>query len=118
MVEELEQETEGEPQSEEPEAISADREAAPEARRRSGPGFLLGVLVGAAIGAVAAILLAPRAGEEPDSLAEAGAENLDGAVGKLRSRLQEATAEARQAAREAEQAKRARFEELIERDQP
>ncbi len=117
-MDEPEHATEGQTTQEEPELVSDEREATPEASRRSGPGFLLGVVLGGAIGAAAAVLLAPRPAEETAVTVEPDGEALDGAVGKLRSRLREATAEARQAAREAEQAKRARFEQLIERDQP
>lgn len=117
-MDEPEQATEEQTAQEQPELVSDEREAAPEASRRSGLGFLLGVVLGAAIGAAAAILLPPRPAEQTPVTLEPNSDALDGAVGKLRSRLREATAEARQAAREAEQAKRARFEQLIERDQP
>ena len=92
--------------------------AAPEEDRgdHSGPGFLRGVILGAIIGAVAAVLLAPKADQEPASNASAE-QDADAAVTGLRARLSQATAEARRAALEAEQAKRARLKELIERDQ-
>jgi gas vesicle protein len=88
---------------------------AEDGRDRSGPGFLRGVILGAIAGAVAAMLLARKAGEEDASTEEAEAV---GVVGQLRARLREASAEARRAAQEAEQAKRARFRELIEDDRP
>jgi len=75
-------------------------------RDGSGPGFLRGVILGAIVGAVLAVLLAPKLGEEEPAEGE-------GLVGQLRARVREASVEARQAAQEAEQAKRARFEQLM-----
>jgi gas vesicle protein len=86
--------------------------AAPAEERRdgSGPGFLRGVILGAIAGAVLSILLAPRAGQENAPTEESEAEGL---VGQLRARIREASTEARQAVQEAEQAKRARFRDLM-----
>jgi len=94
----------------------AETAALPEERRDgSGPGFLRGVILGAIAGAALSILLAPRAGQE-NAFTEEG--EAGGLVGQLRARIREASTEARQAAQEAEQAKRARFRELIEDDRP
>ena len=117
MVDEPEQETGEQAAPEEPEAPPEEPEA-PEGGRRSSAGFRLGLILGAVAGAAAATLFAPRAGLEEASMGEAAAENQNGALGRLRSRLREAATEAQQAAQEAEQAKRTRFTELIERDQP
>jgi hypothetical protein len=87
-------------------------------RKRSGPGFLLGLVIGAIAGAVAAIAFSPgeeeggvpaayRSGTTPQD--EDRAQSL---LGQVRARLSEARNEARVAAREAEQRSRARYAEL------
>ena len=97
---------------------SGEEAASAPQKKRSGRGFLLGMLIGAAAGAVAAIAFSPE--EEP---AEAGAafsgngapEDEDRArslLGQVRSRLADARDEAREAAREAEERSRARYAEL------
>ena len=97
-----------EPSSEEQPVAEPVEAPAPieEPRGASGPGFLLGLILGAIVGAALAVLLAPKPGEEEPAEPE-------GLVGHLRARVREATVEARQAAQEAEQAKRARFEQLM-----
>ena len=110
--------------SQEQTEVPAEEPAPPEPKRkRSGPGFRRGVIFGALAGAAAAMLMRPRdAGDadEPEmqTPAEApSAEAEDGTVDRLRARLRDASAEARRAAQEAEQAKRARFRDLIEDDE-
>jgi gas vesicle protein len=97
----------------EEQAPKAPADVAPPADERydgSGPGFLRGLIFGAIAGAVLGLLLAPRLGEEQPAEPE-------GLVGQLRARVREATSEAQQAARDAEHAKRARFEELMREGQ-
>jgi len=81
-------------------------------RKRSGPGFLRGVVLGAIVGAIAAVVFSPRREDE----AGAFAAGEGGALGGVGARIREAAAEAGQAAREAEERKRARFVELTEQD--
>lgn len=104
---------------------------------RSGPGFFLGLIVGAIAGGAAATLFAPATGEEVRhriaeeagpalGRAESGSDERPAAVGteeapveriramldRVRSRVEEATEEARQAAQEAEDEGRAHYTEL------
>jgi len=101
-------------------------------KRRSGPGFLLGMTLGTIAGAAAATLFSPMSGEEirhraaeeaesllpqggpPDVGAEPSgpADRLRTALARIRGRLQEARTEGRQAAEEAEASLRSRFDEL------
>jgi len=91
-------------------------------KRRSGAGFLLGLVIGAAAGAVAAIAFSPSEEEQQGESAPFGgnggstaAEGEDRArslLGQVRTRLADARDEARDAAREAEARTRARYAEL------
>lgn len=93
-----------EPQEERPQEEAGVSAEAPATRRRRGPGFRLGLLLGALAGAASAVLLSPNSTEGV-------------APGGLRSRLREAAEEARAAAREAEERQRARFARLTEPDE-
>jgi hypothetical protein len=94
-------------------------------RRRSGPGFLLGVTLGALAGAAVATLLVPTPEEalghngerpaEPELAPEAGpADRLRSALTRFRRNLSEASMEGHHAAQEAEEHLRARFNELTQ----
>lgn len=77
--------------------------------------FILGLLAGFAVGALAGILLAPAKGEETrKQLALKGEEWLDELKGKMDSIIQEMAATANEAAEKANQAA-ARAEEAAEK---
>jgi hypothetical protein len=87
---------------------------------KSGPGLVLGVLVGAAAGAVGAIALVRQLAADPSggsyALQDASESGSDGLLGQLRSRWRVATLEGRLAAQEAEREKLARYKELTGND--
>ncbi len=116
------------------ETVTIDEEAAAEpAESRngsgSGPGFLLGVVLGMLAGAAGAALFAPRADEDsghdlalgggPDAertdAPEAGVRSV---LDSVRARVRDASEEAREAAREAEEQMRARYDELTHEEPP
>lgn len=101
-------------------------------KRRRGPGFILGLLMGALTGAAAATLLSPPEGgaqngmrgdgeAQPTVAFPEGAiqgpprERIREMLNRVRSRMREATDEGRVAAHEAEAASRARYAELVHR---
>ena len=107
-----------------------------EKRNGSGPGFILGVVVGALAGAAAATLFAPATGEElhqgmgeeagPFPRREEGETGAEGSepatavarmraiVARVRSRVREASVEGHEAVSEAEEQYRARYSELTQ----
>ena len=104
-----------------------EQEQQEEPRRRSGPGFVLGVLFGALAGAAAATLFAPAPGEEiRHRISEEAAPLLKEGEGegaglkgrvrtlaaRVRERVQVARQEAHEARQAAEQEAQARYEEL------
>ena len=117
----------------EDEVFAEDAEELEEAEeeRKSGGGFILGLIFGAVAGAAAATLFAPatgeelrqhvgdeaaqqpRDGDEPDSPLS----RVRGVLAGVRSRVQEATEEGQLASREAEEASRARYAELTNQEQ-
>jgi hypothetical protein len=100
--------------SPEPEAETPAPEPATPKRKRGRRGFRSGLVFGIVAGFVISLILRPKVSSEP---AEGHpATDADGAIAGLRARLNEATEEAREAAHEAEEAKRARFSELLERE--
>lgn len=95
--------------------------------RRGGPGFILGLLLGAITGGVAATLLTPAeddaktgapgetapAAEQPFGAAQGPpTERIREMLNTVRSRMREAAEEGRIAAREEETSTRARYSEL------
>ncbi len=103
-------------------------------RNGSGPGFILGVMLGALAGAAAATLFTPATGEEfRHRISEEAAPLLKHEEGgtadgttpitrvramltRVRSRVQEASEQARDAAEESEAGSRARYAELIHQE--
>ena len=104
----------------------------------SGPGFILGVMVGALAGAAAATLFTPATGEEfrhtisqeagpllkhQGDDAESGSEptsavsRVRAILTRVRSRVQEASEQAQGAAEESEAASRARYAQLVDQEQ-
>jgi gas vesicle protein len=89
--------------------------------------FIIGLLLGLGIGLAAALLMAPEKGKRSEGSAtgedapeeEGFGDNHDSmaglrrAMGKLQEQIQEAWGEARQAAQEAEQEMRARYERTV-----
>ena len=116
----------------EDEVFAEDVEDSEEAdeERKSGPGFILGVIFGALAGAAAATLFAPATGEElrqyvgdeaayqPGESAESQSpmDRARGVFAGVRSRIKDATEEGQLAAQEAEQASRARYAELTHQE--
>ena len=106
--------------------------ASAEKRGGSGPGFLLGVVLGGLAGAAAATLLAPPVDEgQQSSLAdspfpssatghppETPEDRVRALFAQLRARVGEAAEEGRMAAKEAEEKSRARYAELIQQERP
>ena len=102
--------------------------------KRNGPGFRRGVLLGLLAGAAAATLFAPSTGQEfrhrvseeagPILTGDGGAdadgttpsERIRSVLGRVRARVQEASEEAKEAARLAEEESRARFGELTDQE--
>lgn len=93
----------------------------------SGPGFLLGLVVGALAGAAAAVLFAPATGEEmrhrvaeetggalDEMASETGdtSDRLRAVLENVRSRMKQASEEGSEAARETEARLRDRYEDL------
>lgn len=107
--------------------MAEEMSTAEEKRNGHGPGFILGLVVGALTGAAAATLFAPPAGGE-DRFGEAAGpaedtaaaslaegppiERVRALLARVRSRVQEAAVEGREAAQEVEQRQRARYAEL------
>jgi gas vesicle protein len=98
--------------------------------RGHGPGFLLGVVVGALVGAGLATIFTPVSGEQArlrtaekapelwrrrDELAQEARDKAHQVTGGIRSRLQEALDSGREAAQEAQQEARRRFEQMTGR---
>jgi gas vesicle protein len=92
----------------------AATDEAPQQKRRRG--FRLGVTFGIIAGAIVALIFRPSSGGQQEAPAIASGASGDGSTAGMRARLREAAAEAKRAAREAEEAKRARFSELIEKE--
>lgn len=92
--------------------IAGEDSPKPRRRRR---GFRSGIVFGIVAGLVASLVMRPKSAGEQVS-ADGPPADADGAIAGLRSRLREAAGEARDAAHEAEEAKRARFSELLERE--
>ena len=114
--------------------------ASPEERHGAGPGFKLGIALGVLSGAAAATLFAPATGEEfrhriaeeaapvfQHQEGEGGPEGLQpttpvervrSLLGRLRSRVKEASQAGGEAAREAEEQGRARYAELTHQEEP
>lgn len=114
--------------------------ASPEEPSGSGPGFILGIVLGVLAGAAAATLFAPATGDEfrqriteeagpafrrqedegsPEGpQPETPVDRIRAVAARVRSRVQEASEEAREAAREAENQSRARYEELTHQEEP
>ena len=73
--------------------------------RDGGTGFLTGMLIGAAAGFIAGVLLAPKTGEETRALimdrSQEWRDKADELTASARERMQSATTEGRRAAREA-----------------
>lgn len=94
--------------------------ASAEERKGSGPGFILGVVLGMLAGAAAATLFAPSTGEElryraaeaEGAPAGTTVERIRSVLDRVRARVQEASEEAQAAAREIEAQQRARYAEL------
>ena len=115
------------------EVFAEDAEELKEAEeeRKSGAGFILGLIFGAFAGAAAATLFAPATGEELRQYVgdEAAQQPRDGdephspmsrvrgVLAGVRSRVEEATEEGQQAAQEAEQKSRDRYAELTSQEQ-
>lgn len=93
----------------------------------SGPGFVLGLLLGAIAGAAAAVLFAPATGEEMRHRVAAEAsgaidevtsepgdpgDRMRAVLENVRSRVRQASEEASAAAQETEERMRSRYEEL------
>ncbi len=109
-------------------------ESLEEERNGSGPGFMLGIMVGLLTGAAAATLFAPSTGQEfrrrvseeagPVLMGDGGAdadgntpsERIRSVLGRVRARVQEASEEAKEAARLAEEQNRARYAELTDQE--
>jgi hypothetical protein len=97
------------------ETFSEEMSDEPERRNGHGPGLLLGVMLGTAAGAAAAVLLArgnPALEAPPEG---AAASPLDGArrvLYAVRARLHDAAQEGREAAREKEAELMSRYDEL------
>ena len=101
---------------------------------RNGPGFRRGVLLGLLAGAAAATLFAPSTGQEfrhrvseeagPILTGDGGADadgntpsdRIRSVLGRVRARVQEASEEAKEAARLAEEQSRARYAELTDQE--
>jgi gas vesicle protein len=109
----------------------------PQEPNGSGPGFILGVVLGVLGGAAAATLFAPSTGDElRQRITEEGAPAVEGQAGpeasqaetpaarirsvlaRVRSRIHEASDEGRQASHEAEEQSRARYAELTHQEKP
>ncbi len=99
--------------SEESPSAAGEQEAKKPRKRRKG--FRSGLVFGIVAGVVAALVLRPKSAAEQTAEGQPAAD-ADGTIAGLRSRLREAADEAGQAAHEAEEAKRARFSELLERE--
>ena len=123
--------------AEEEEVITEEEATASEAskeRRRHGPGFILGIVLGALAGAAAATLFAPpsgedtqqRLGEEASPFPSAGegaqpatpTEGFRAMLARMRARVQEAREEGRLAGQEAEAKLRSRYGELTHQENP
>ncbi len=126
------------------ETASLEEEPTPdreEERKGSGPGFILGTLLGLIVGAAAATLFAPATGEEirhriaeetspmrgygeeeggPEGPAahDTPIARMRSLLEQVRSRVREASEEAGEAAREAEELSHARYAELTHKDKP
>jgi len=94
--------------------FAEDEPGLAEQKRRNGrgPGFLLGIVVGALAGAAAVTLSSPPGDEEGAGF---DAPQAGGLLAGLRGRFREARREGAKAARESEEASRARLSELIEK---
>ncbi len=109
-------------------------ESLDEEQNGSGPGFKRGVLLGLLAGAAAATLFAPSTGQEfrhrvseeagpilkgddgADADGTTPSERIRSVLGRVRARVQEASEEAKEAARLAEEESRARFAELTDQE--
>jgi len=100
-----------------------------ERRNGSGPGFILGVLLGGIAGAAAATLLAPSGAEESRQPTEPASPFAEGApetpvdrvrafLARVRTRVQEASEEGRLAVSETEERSKARYAELTRQTPP
>jgi len=105
---------------EETPATEAHEEAATSWERRNGggPGLLMGLLAGGFLGAIVALVLTPKAGEELVVPAEEAVSPSDPAarvaalLARVRHLMQEASLEAHQAAQETEERLRDRYSQL------
>jgi hypothetical protein len=100
--------------------VAPDEAAESPPSRKRGGRFLRGVVLGGLVGAASAFILGKQPSGEPsegqDGPQDAPGGSPGGLLASLRSRWQEAASEAKVAAREAEQKKRARFLELTDLD--
>ncbi len=94
--------------------VAAEHETTKHKRRRRG--FRSGLIFGIVAGVVGALVLRPKSAAEQTASGGQPTADVDGTIAGLRSRLREAADEAGQAAHEAEEAKRTRFSELLERE--
>lgn len=105
---------------EETPATEAHEEAATTWERRNGggPGLLMGLLAGAFLGAIVALVLTPKPGEDVVLPAEEAVHPSDPAarvaavLARVRHVMQEASLEAHQAAQETEERLRGRYSQL------
>lgn len=106
------------------EAIEDGSEEPVEERKRHGPGFRLGLILGAIAGGIGATIFAPPTGEQTTSTNgshtsyadadDASVERVRSVLDTVRSRVQEAADQAKEAAELAEQESRKRYAELTD----
>lgn len=89
---------------------------------QGGPGLLIGLLAGGFLGAIVAMVLTPKAGEEVAAPSEEAIASGDptarvaAVLASVRARMQDASLEAHQAAQETEERLRDRYSQLTKRD--